>query len=208
MCLDCSMNQHFMQKYLVVIQHDLPRRLLGFLWASSLDLWDIKTVSLEGFWREKASQGSSKQRKREFLEILKQPWFFSDFYGFWGSGTSLFRSFWKCCQKMIFNMNIRKKMTPACLRSRNLKKISLPVIQNNLPRRPSGPLWASSWDLWGTKVAPLKAFWMKKTSDEKNIPGRIKTRKKRILENPWKALVFNCFSGFSGFGRTLFHSFL
>ena len=192
MCLACSRNQHFMQKYLAVIQHDLPRRPLGFLWASSWDLWDIKTVSLEGFWIEKASQGRSKQRKREFLDILKQLCFFNAFHRFWGSGRSLFYFlFSKCCEKSICNMNFKKKMRPACLRNQNLSQMSLPVIQNNLPRHPSGPLWASSWDLWGTKIAPLEAFWMKKASQGGSKQGKSEFLK--ILEKHWFSVFFQVF---------------
>ena len=109
-------SQKSRQNWLLVIQYGLPRGSLEPFWASSWDLRGTKISPLEAFWLEKASQRVSKQKKDEFLEILKKPWFFNDFSWFFKVLEVSFSYFFdKTISKIKISQESHKKLWLTCL---------------------------------------------------------------------------------------------
>ena len=112
----CLRSQKCKQKCLRVTQYALPGRSLGPFWASSWDLRGTKMSSLDAFWMEKASQRVSKQKKHEFLEILKKLWFFNGFSWFFKVLEVSFSVFFdKFISKIKISQEFQKNMWLTCL---------------------------------------------------------------------------------------------
>lgn len=160
------------QNNVLVIPDDLPRRPWGCLRASSWDLCPTKRRQLDGFWRKNLPR-SVKQRKSEFLKILQNSWFFNGFPCFLRGARRLF------CYVFLWNVSncqyltrISKKCDQIAWGIKNRSNKSSKSFSMIYQYSPLEFLWASSWDLWDTRIAPSEAFWREKTHQKTSKYGK------------------------------------